>query len=366
MAPSRQLRLGAFMRPATIHTGAWRYPGAFPDANFNFAHLKRFAQTLERGKFDAFFMADHLAVLNMPLDALKRSHTVTSFEPFTLLSALAGVTEHLGLVATGSTTFDTTRLTALVNELGACGLMTQAQVDAFTNSGDITAINALLVQITPSQPVLDPPDTLDDGSTVAGERILVATGRRIDLAALGTGSVGIDVGGKFIPVDDHLRAGERLWAVGDVTGQGAFTHVAVYQGRIAAADILGEDVAPARYHALPRVTFTDPEIGAVGLTEAQARDRGVAVRTGVASVPSSARGWIHKVGNDGFTKLVEDAGRGVLIGATAAGPVGGEVLGLLALAVHAEVPTDELRQMIYAYPTFHRGIEDALTDLRAG
>src|SRR5216684_2201684 len=97
MAASRQLRLGAFMRPATIHTGAWRYPGAFPDANFNFAHLKRFAQTLERGKFDAFFMADHLAVLNMPLDALKRSHTVTSFEPFTLLSALAGVTEHLGL-----------------------------------------------------------------------------------------------------------------------------------------------------------------------------------------------------------------------------------------------------------------------------
>src|SRR5499433_2754167 len=106
MAASRQLRLGASMRPATIHTGAWRYPGAFPDANFNFAHLKRFAQTLERGKFDAFFMADHLAVLNMPLDALKRSHTVTSFDPATLLPALAVVTEHLGLIATGSTTFD--------------------------------------------------------------------------------------------------------------------------------------------------------------------------------------------------------------------------------------------------------------------
>ena len=100
------MRLSAFMRPASIHTGAWRYPGAYPDANFNFAHLKRFAQTLERGKFDAFFMADHMAVLNMPLDALKRSHTVTSFEPFTLLSALAVVTEHIGLVATGSTTFD--------------------------------------------------------------------------------------------------------------------------------------------------------------------------------------------------------------------------------------------------------------------
>ena len=74
MRGSRQLRLGAFMRPTTIHTGAWRYPGAFPDANFNFSHIKRFAQTLEGAKFDAFFMADHLAVLNMPLDALKHSH----------------------------------------------------------------------------------------------------------------------------------------------------------------------------------------------------------------------------------------------------------------------------------------------------
>jgi FMN-dependent oxidoreductase (nitrilotriacetate monooxygenase family) len=106
MSGSRRLRLGAFMRPVSLHTGAWRYPGAYPDANFNFAHLKRFAQTLERGKFDAFFMADHLAVLNMPIEALKRSHTVTSFEPFTLLSALAGATERIGLVATASTTFD--------------------------------------------------------------------------------------------------------------------------------------------------------------------------------------------------------------------------------------------------------------------
>ncbi|MFT8242998.1 LLM class flavin-dependent oxidoreductase [Roseomonas sp. BN140053] len=102
----RQLRLGAFMRPTSIHTGAWRFPGAWPDANFNFRHLKRFAQTLERGRFDAFFMADHLAVLNMPVEALKRSHTVTSFDPMILLPALAAVTEHLGLIATGSTTFD--------------------------------------------------------------------------------------------------------------------------------------------------------------------------------------------------------------------------------------------------------------------
>jgi len=106
MSRSKQLKLGAFMRPVSIHTGAWRYQGALPDANFNFPALKRFIQKLEQGKFDAFFMADHLAVLNMPIDALKRSHTVTSFEPFTLLSALASVTEHIGLMATASTTYD--------------------------------------------------------------------------------------------------------------------------------------------------------------------------------------------------------------------------------------------------------------------
>jgi alkanesulfonate monooxygenase len=106
MSDTRKLHLGAFMRPVSLHTGAWRYPGAYPDANFNFAHLKSFAQKLEAAKFDAFFMADHLAVLNMPIEALRRSHTVTSFEPFTLLSALAAVTSRIGLVATASTTFD--------------------------------------------------------------------------------------------------------------------------------------------------------------------------------------------------------------------------------------------------------------------
>jgi alkanesulfonate monooxygenase len=102
----RQLKLGAFMRPVSIHTGAWRYPGALPDANFSFGHYKRFIQTLERGRFDAFFMADHLALLNMPIEALKRSHTVSSFDPLTLLPALAAVTEHIGLIATASTTYN--------------------------------------------------------------------------------------------------------------------------------------------------------------------------------------------------------------------------------------------------------------------
>jgi hypothetical protein len=94
------------MRPTTIHTGAWRYPGTVPDANFNLQILQRSAKTLERGRFDAFFMADHLAVLNMPIEALKRSHTVTSFDPLTLLPVLAVATERLGLIATASTTFE--------------------------------------------------------------------------------------------------------------------------------------------------------------------------------------------------------------------------------------------------------------------
>lgn len=106
MIQKRRLRLGAFMRPVSIHTAAWRYPGGTPDANFNLKALVQYAQTLERGKFDAFFMADHLAVLNMPMDALKRSATVTSFDPLTLLPALAMATRHLGLIATASTTFE--------------------------------------------------------------------------------------------------------------------------------------------------------------------------------------------------------------------------------------------------------------------
>jgi alkanesulfonate monooxygenase len=106
MVMVKQLHLGAFMRPVGIHTAWWRYPGAYPDANFNLKHLVSFIQTLERGRFDAFFMADHLAVLNMSMEALRRSGTATSFEPLTLLSALAMVTNHIGLIATASTTFD--------------------------------------------------------------------------------------------------------------------------------------------------------------------------------------------------------------------------------------------------------------------
>jgi pyruvate/2-oxoglutarate dehydrogenase complex dihydrolipoamide dehydrogenase (E3) component len=195
------------------------------------------------------------------------------------------------------------------------------------------------------------------------ERLLVAVGRRVNIADLGLDTVGLEADARAITVDEHMRAGDGLWAVGDVTGHGAFTHVATYQAAIAARDILGEAGPPADYRALPRVTFTDPEVGAVGMTEADARSAGVHTATGVAQVPSSARGWIHKAGNDGLIKLVADTERGILVGATSAGPAGGEVLSALAVAVHARVPIGTLRHMIYAYPTFHRGIEDALRDL---
>ena len=204
---------------------------------------------------------------------------------------------------------------------------------------------------------------LSAGRTRECEQLLVATGRRADLSALGVANVGLDERARFIEVDEHMRAAPGLWAVGDVTGAGAFTHVSMYQAGIARADILGEDVPGADYRALPRVTFTDPEVASVGLSEAAARARGISVRVGTAQVPSSARGWIHKVGNAGLIKLVEDACSGLLVGASSVGPSGGEVLGLLELAVQARVPTTELRRLIFAYPTFTRTIEAALVDL---
>jgi len=200
-------------------------------------------------------------------------------------------------------------------------------------------------------------------STIMAERLLVATGRRADLAALGVAAVGLDEQAHSIPTDGWMRAADGVWAIGDVTGKGAFTHMSMYQADIVVRDILGQGGGSADYRAVPRVTFTDPEIGGVGLTEAQARAAGLRVRTGLTQVPYSARGWIHKVGNDGVIKVVEDADRSVLVGATSAGPWGGEVLSALQVAIRAEVPVATLRNMPYAYPTFHRAIEDALKNL---
>ncbi|WP_338702563.1 NAD(P)/FAD-dependent oxidoreductase [Streptomyces sp. Q6] len=204
------------------------------------------------------------------------------------------------------------------------------------------------------------------GEPLRAERLLVATGRYADLAALGVDTVGLDPAAGALETDGRMRVAEGLWAVGDVTGRGAFTHVSMYQAEIAVRDLLGQPGPDADYRALPRVTFTDPEIGAVGLTERRARERGLRVRTSVVPLSSSTRGWLHGPGGEGFIKLVEDADRGVLVGATSAGPAGGEVLYGLNVAVHAEVPVARLRHMIYTYPTFHRAVESALAALHAG
>jgi len=204
---------------------------------------------------------------------------------------------------------------------------------------------------------------LGDGERLVADKVLLAAGRTPNLDNLGLETVGLDPSARTLDVDERMRAGDRLWAIGDVTGKGAFTHVSMYQSAIALRDITGEDGAPARYHAVPHTTFTDPEVGGVGMTEKQARDAGLTVRTGLAPLEQSSRGFVHGPGARGLIKVVEDADRGVLVGATAMGPTGGEVLGFLAVAVHAEVATDTLRSMIYAYPTFHRAIETALADL---
>jgi pyruvate/2-oxoglutarate dehydrogenase complex dihydrolipoamide dehydrogenase (E3) component len=206
--------------------------------------------------------------------------------------------------------------------------------------------------------------TLSDGSDVSGERLLVATGRRVDLAPLGVDAVGIDPSGRGVPVDDHLRAGEGIWAVGDVTGVAGFTHVAVYQGRIAAADILGQDHAAADYRAVPRVTFTDPEVASVGISEREAREQGLEVRIGLSK---STRGYIHGPGAEfGVTKVIVDAASGAVLGASTMGPGAGEIIGIFLLAVRERLSANALRELIYPYPTFLRGIEPAIRQVSGG
>ncbi|HET7734852.1 MAG TPA: NAD(P)/FAD-dependent oxidoreductase [Nocardioidaceae bacterium] len=198
---------------------------------------------------------------------------------------------------------------------------------------------------------------------VTADKLLVAAGRRTNLADVGLDSVGLDPDVKSLETDERMRVQEGLWAVGDITGKGGFTHVSMYQAGIAVRDLLGKDGPPADYRAVPRVTFTDPEVGSVGMTEKQARDAGLDVRVGTADVPPSARGWLHKTGNQGLVKVVSDGE--VLVGATSVGPMGGEVLSMLATAIHARVPVNTLRSMIFAYPTFHRAVENALKELEA-
>ena len=201
-------------------------------------------------------------------------------------------------------------------------------------------------------------------SALTAERLLVATGRRMDLAGLGVAAVGLDEKARSIPTDGWMRAADGVWAHRRRDRQGrVHAHVHVpgrHRGPRHPRLRAGSPPTTAPY---PGSRSPTRRSAASGLTEAQARAAGLRVRTGMTQVPYSARGWIHKAGNDGFIKVIEDADRSVLVGATSAGPWGGEVLSALQVAVRAEVPVATLRNMPYAYPTFYRAIEDALRDL---
>ena len=202
--------------------------------------------------------------------------------------------------------------------------------------------------------------TLDLGDQqVTADKLLVAAGRRPNLAGIGLESVGLDPEARTVETDERLRAGERLWAVGDITGKGAYTHVSMYQAAVVVRDILGEDGPLADYRAVTRVAFTDPEVASVGMSEAQAREAGLEPTTAVGDL--GARGWLAK--EEGLVKLVADPARGILVGACVVGSAGGEILSMLATAVHAEIPLTTLRSMHFAYPTYHRAVETVLDDL---
>ncbi|HEY3671283.1 MAG TPA: NAD(P)/FAD-dependent oxidoreductase [Acidimicrobiia bacterium] len=199
--------------------------------------------------------------------------------------------------------------------------------------------------------------SLDGDREVRGDRLLVATGRRPRVHDIGLETVGITTDGKGIPVDAHLRAGDGLWAIGDVTGIWPLTTTGKYQGDIVAANILGEP-REASYEALPRVVFTDPQAASVGALEA--RFTGRAPVSGVARTATYTRAYAE---SNGFLTLLSDGTR--LTGAYALGPEAGEWLQQATLAIRARVPLDVLRDTIQPFPTFSEIYADALSALRA-
>jgi pyruvate/2-oxoglutarate dehydrogenase complex dihydrolipoamide dehydrogenase (E3) component len=198
-----------------------------------------------------------------------------------------------------------------------------------------------------------------DGEAVRAERLLVAAGRKANLDHIGLDSLGLADDLRVIETDERMRAGEKLWAIGDITGKGAFTHVSMYQGAVVVRDVLGKDGPAADYRAVPHVTFTAPEVASVGLTEKAARDQGLDVAVGAGDL--GARGWLAK--EEGLVKLVVDRSRGVLVGGCVVAETGGEIVSMIEAAVHAEIPVSTLLTMHFAYPTYHRALEHALKEL---
>ena len=203
---------------------------------------------------------------------------------------------------------------------------------------------------------------LDDGGEARGNVVVVAVGRRPRTEDLGLEHVGVETGPSGIVIDERCRAAEGVWAIGDCAG-GAFTHVAKYQARVAAADILGKP-AKADYRAVPRVIFTDPEVAAVGLTEAQARERGYDVAATTIDLPTSiARPYTYQENPTGTFGVVVDCRRNVLLGAWAVAPLAGEWIHQAVLAIRARIPTAVLKDTIAQFPTFSEALGTALRSL---
>ena len=197
---------------------------------------------------------------------------------------------------------------------------------------------------------------LDDGRELRGDRLLVATGRRPRVQGIGLESVGVEPDAHGVPVDAHLRAGERLWAIGDVVGIWPLTHVGKYQGEVVAANILGEP-RRANYEAVPRVTYTDPQAAAVGSDAGRFH-----AMVPVSDLPKTATYTRAYADSNGFLTLLSDGER--LTGAYALGPEAGEWLQQATLAIRGHVPLDVLRDTIQPFPTFSEIYVEALKVLR--
>jgi pyruvate/2-oxoglutarate dehydrogenase complex dihydrolipoamide dehydrogenase (E3) component len=205
--------------------------------------------------------------------------------------------------------------------------------------------------------------TLATGEHVSGDELLVATGRAPRSRDVGLQAVGIEADARGIAVDERCRAGDGVWAIGDVTGVMTFTHVAKYQARVACADIFG---APARadYSAIPRVVFCDPEVAAVGLTEAGAREQGIDVATArITLADAISRPWTYEQNPRGELGVIADRKRRVLVGAWAVSPLAGEWIHYAALAIKMQAPLDVLRDTVAQFPTYSEAYFKAIEAL---
>ncbi len=205
--------------------------------------------------------------------------------------------------------------------------------------------------------------TLDDGAEVRGEQVIVAVGRHPRAREIGLETVGLGGDLRAVPIDEHCRVAEGVWAAGDCTGVALFTHVAKYQARVAMADMRGQPVA-ADYRAVPRVIFTDPEVAAVGLTAAAARDAGHQVATALIDLPAAiARPYTYEQDPRGRMGVVADREAGVLLGAWAVSPLASEWIHQAVLAIHARVPIATLLQTVAQFPSYSEAYLSALQAL---